>query len=909
MIAARATRRLVRVLLAFGEEAETGRSALQRAAEHYDLHISHRPTLEHLRTALVEGDWDFLLCSSREGVPWRALLPHADELAPGVPVIALAEDEDADELEQLVRAGAAIVISRKNADLIVAYMTRRLAEARKQAMQELRIAAESSPDPTLIVDGEGCIVYANALAEELLGYRREELGGWPVETLLPERLRGRHRKERIAYMRAPAPRPMGTGRELVVAHRSGGEIPVEVSLGPLRIGGEHYVVTGLRDLRERRRTDMLLRAILEGTAKAKGADFLHALVARLGETLGARGSLVAELESARARELRVLAAWQSGKGAIAAKPLPLSGPWRSTLERGGCALAAAELAAAEGDDPLALRRAQAYFGLRLDDSEGRAVGLLAAWYDRPAVPPTDETVIRIFAARAGAELEQLRTLRRLRQSEAKLRDLLELSTDWYWEQDEQFRFLDTEDQPSGLRPERVGGYVGRTRWELHRESLAPEAWEAHRRDLEAHREFRDFVYRRRGRDGKLRWVSVSGRPVYDARGRFRGYHGVARDITAAKEANEKLLAQRAELQLLIDLVPGFVTRYDRDFRVEFANQRYRDFFGRGAEVVGRTAAEIFGPAIWSEVRPHFERARKGETVRYEAARRAPTGELRRLQVTLVPQPASEPVEKIYTLGVDVSELVEAREALARLNAELERRVEERTAELRAALAEMEAFSTSVSHDLRAPLRAIAGFAALVREELGAALSGEAARLFARIESNAVRMAEMIDALLALARFGRQPLERVPLDMHAVARDVVEELRAAGALGAARVQIEVLPPAQGDRALVRQVLANLIANAAKYSAPKPEPRIWIESQGEPGRVVYIVRDNGVGFDMRYAEKLFGIFERLHAPAEFPGLGIGLATVRRIVERHGGRVWAEAEPGRGATFFFTLEPTAA
>ena len=227
-------------------------------------------------------------------------------------------------------------------------------------------------------------------------------------------------------------------------------------------------------------------------------------------------------------------------------------------------------------------------------------------------------------------------------------------------------------------------------------------------------------------------------------------------------------------------------------------------------------------------------------------------------------------------------------------AELEAKVHERTAEL-------ESFSYSVSHDLRAPLRAIDGYARMLEEDYAGRLDAEAQRLIGVVRANARRMGQLIDDLLAFSRLSRQQPARARLDMSALAREVAHELRGGGP---ATIEVAPLPPAQADAALLRQVWTNLIGNALKYSAKKAEARVDIGAREDAGETVYWVRDNGAGFDMRYAQKLFGVFQRLHRADEFEGTGVGLAIVQRIVARHGGRVWAEGEPGAGACFYFSL-----
>ena len=220
--------------------------------------------------------------------------------------------------------------------------------------------------------------------------------------------------------------------------------------------------------------------------------------------------------------------------------------------------------------------------------------------------------------------------------------------------------------------------------------------------------------------------------------------------------------------------------------------------------------------------------------------------------------------------------------------------------------ELEAFSYSVSHDLRAPLRAIHGFARILIEEHAHEVPDEPRRLLGVIDENTRRMGRLIDDLLAFSRLGRKELDTTRVDMTDLVRAVAAELQPAeDADEPTTITVGALPAARGDRALLRQVITNLVQNAVKFSRGRPAPRIDVGTQAAvDGQNVYFVKDNGVGFDMRYAGKLFGVFQRLHSDAEFEGTGVGLATVQRIVHRHGGRVWAEAKSGEGATFFFTL-----
>ncbi len=253
---------------------------------------------------------------------------------------------------------------------------------------------------------------------------------------------------------------------------------------------------------------------------------------------------------------------------------------------------------------------------------------------------------------------------------------------------------------------------------------------------------------------------------------------------------------------------------------------------------------------------------------------------------------------------EAAERQRADEGLRQLNAELEARVSDRTAQLEAANKELEGFSYSVSHDLRAPLRWIVGFSDALMEDHGPALDDEARRKIGIIRNEGTRMGLLIDDLLAFSRLGRKALSTGEVHMTALAETCWETLKSQQDASRVDVRIDHLPDARGDRVLLGQVLVNLLSNALKFSAKQPNPRIDVSAITDQNEHIYFVRDNGAGFNPKYQAKLFGVFQRLHDAAEFPGTGVGLALVQRIVNRHGGRVWAEGKPDEGATFYFTL-----
>jgi signal transduction histidine kinase len=240
------------------------------------------------------------------------------------------------------------------------------------------------------------------------------------------------------------------------------------------------------------------------------------------------------------------------------------------------------------------------------------------------------------------------------------------------------------------------------------------------------------------------------------------------------------------------------------------------------------------------------------------------------------------------------------------NEALERRVRERTAELESANAELEAFGSSAAHDLRTPLRAITGFAEVLLDPRAQLSPADAQRYVQKIREGSDQMTGLINDLLAFSRLGRQTLTRQTVDLGPLCRKIFEDLEGERTKRRVELHVQPLPPANGDSALLRVMLVNLLSNALKYTRPRDVVviEIGVAENQDQKTPVYFVRDNGVGFDMSDADKLFGVFQRLHHAHEFEGTGVGLATVRRIIERHGGTIWAEAEPGRGATFFFTL-----
>ena len=392
--------------------------------------------------------------------------------------------------------------------------------------------------------------------------------------------------------------------------------------------------------------------------------------------------------------------------------------------------------------------------------------------------------------------------------------------------------------------------------------------------------------------------------------------GRDRDATAAERgaahrAGDTVSAEEHRFERFVDLAPDGIVVVDAEGRIVLANaQAHRLFAYEPGELVGRSVDALLPEAARPAHASHRAAYAANPRTRPMGAGLNLVG-LRKdgsempVEVSLSPFESSADGLLVMAAIRDITDRRRAEAQIRTLNEDLRHRL----GELHSVNRELEAFSYSVSHDLRAPLRAIDGFSQILLEDHGERLDPEGQDYLARIRAAAGRMGELIDDLLELSRVTRRQMHREPVDLSALARTVVEQLARAEPDRALEVVIAPGIRAEGDPHLLRIVLENLFGNAWKFTRGCPGARVELATEAlEDGGVAYVVRDNGVGFDMTYAGKLFGAFQRLHSAAEFPGTGIGLATVQRIVSRHGGRVWAHGEPGQGAVFSFTLREEA-
>ncbi|GAA3448310.1 hypothetical protein GCM10018962_01430 [Dactylosporangium matsuzakiense] len=389
-----------------------------------------------------------------------------------------------------------------------------------------------------------------------------------------------------------------------------------------------------------------------------------------------------------------------------------------------------------------------------------------------------------------------------------------------------------------------------------------------------------------------------------------GAVAVMRDITDRHGAEEQLRGSEELLQVLLDGARDYaIYMLDPEGTIVSWSANAERLNGyRGDETIGTNYARLFTADDQAAGRPERVLAQAAERGRAELdgpqVRRDGTRFWAHGLVSAVRHPDGS-VRGFVTVSQDATERKQAEQVIERLNADLEQRIDERTADLREANAELESFSYSVSHDLRAPLRAVDGFAKMLALDYEAALDEPGRRYVARIRAGAQQMGELIDGLLAFSRLQRQELGTGRVGLAELVAEVWDELAVERGDRAIELVVGELPDALGDPRLVRHVIANLLGNAVKYTRDVQPARIEVgHNVTAAGEATYFVRDNGAGFDMRHAGKLFKVFQRLHRDEEYEGTGIGLALAHRIVHRHGGEIWAEATPGAGATFYFTL-----
>ena len=777
------------------------------------------------------------------------------------------------EIEALHRDGhefaveLAIAATRRDDRFIFSGFIRDITGRQRAEEAQRRVAAvvDSSAESIYTLDLSGSITSWNPAAEQLFGYTAAEILGKHGSLLAAPGTTG-DKAPRLMKGERIAP------HETHVVTKDGRRLTVSASISPLKDGAGRTVgaAVTLRDETERQRRAAIIESVLENIGDG----------VVIADELGGR--------SFNSEAKRILGAEIAG--------IP-QGEW------------AQRYAVFRPDQktpypPSEFPVAKALGGEALDETDvfvrhpGAPNGIFVTISARPLRGPAGE------ALGAVAILRDVTARRRSEEVQRQLAAVVESSEDAIYAVNAQG--LVTAWNPGA---ERLLGWTAQ-------EVIGQDPWAATRTPAETERRKRlmrgdpanAFDAEVPGKDGLRIPVLASVSQMKDASGQVVGAAVILRDITETKRALETRLRLAAIVESSDDAIVG----KDLDGGILSWNTGAERLYGYSVEEAeGKNISMLVPGDRPNELPAILEQVKRGERIEhYETVRVRSDGSLLDVSITISPlRDLSGTVIGASAITRDISKQKRADEEIRKLNAGLEQRIGERTAALEASNQELEAFSYSISHDLRAPLRAINGFVQLLLQTYAGQLDPEARRYLDRVAAGARQMGQLIDDLLAFSRLGRTPLQKRSVAAVEVVERALEQLRPQMDGRAVELTVGDLPICACEPALLEQVFVNLIGNALKYSHGREPARVNVSAQVDPvsNETVFAVRDNGVGFDMQYADKLFGVFQRLHRAEEYEGTGVGLAIVQRIVHRHGGRVWAQAEPKKGATFYFTLGGT--
>lgn len=750
---------------------------------------------------------------------------------------------------------------------------------RKQAEEKLRESEqcyrtlfEQANDAIFVETKDDRIVDANKHACELLGYTKQELMNMKVSDLIAPEI-GREsqiiREELVNYGGKPF--------ESVDRRKDGMRIPVEVTNAVI---SENMALSIVRDITDRKKAQAALQ---------KSEQRNRAIVSALPD-------LIFEI-SADGRFL----------DCIASDPLRFLVPPEQAIGRRLDELLPSELAALtleKVQQTLASGEMQIYdYSIQLDQKTD--------YFESRMTPLGSDSVLALV--RKITERKQVED--ELRNSERRFRALAENGTD-------ALTLLATNGTVlyEGPTVKRVTGYsaedrVGKSALETIYPADLPLVKDILSQVAAIPGNSKSAQFRSIRKDGSLWWTEGTATNfLHDPN--IQAIVVNYRDVTDRKRAEDELRDSEIRFRILFEHVGVGVALVDIETgRFMRVNQKYSDIVGYTREELERADfSSITHPDDLKDSLDYMERLKSGEISEFSMEKRYYRKDGKIVWVLLIVSPLLSPGRQPETHIAVVHDITERKRTeyalqyseaeVRKLNTELERRVAERTLQLEVANKELEAFSYSVSHDLRAPLRTIDGFSRIILDEHASRLDSEVRELLQHIKAESQRMGQLIDALLNLSRMSRAEIRHETVDLSSLAHQVVNSLRQSQPQRLVECVITEGATAHGDARLLLIVLENLLGNAWKFTSRRELAHLEFGLDQRENELVYFVRDDGAGFDLAYADKLFGAFQRLHRSDEFEGTGIGLATVRRIILRHGGRVWAEAEVGKGATFYFTL-----
>lgn len=737
---------------------------------------------------------------------------------------------------------------------------------------------EAAPDAMIVVDSAGNagrIQSANGHAVNLFGYTRDELIGQPIEILLPERYRARHPSYRNGYFSDPKTRPMGAGFELLGRRKDGTEFPAEISLAPTPSAEGVRVIAAVRDLTERKR----VAAIVQASERR-----YHNLLDNMLEAVQILGFdwRYLYLNDAAARNGHQVKEEMLGRTVMERYPgfetTEMFASLRQCMEQRTARTT--EFAFMYPD------ATQGWFEFSIQPVPE---GLFILSLDITARKRVDQELRAL-----NVELEQRVQARtaQLEETNQFLSAIIENIPDMVFVKDAQqlafVRFNKAGEALLGVTRETL---LGKSDYDFFPTAQA-EFFQAKDRETLRSKAVLEILEEPLETKHGRRWLHTKKIPILGADGAAQFLLGISADITERKQADEA----RARLVAIVESSEDAIIGRDLDGLVTSWNKGAERIFGYSAEeVVGKIMPSQIVAGHETESGLLMQRIQKGERIDQLATlRRRRDGQ--EIYVSSNVSPILDSAGRLIgsaSISRDITETKRNQDALARAKDAAE-----------AANRELESFSYSVAHDLRAPLRSIDGFSQALLEDYAEKLDTEGQQYLSFVRESAQHMARLIDDLLALARVARSELHREAVDLSRLVRAAITRLERAQPERSVDVMIEEGLTCEGDPRLLAVVLDNLLGNAWKFTGKREDARIEFGATRKDRNTVYFVRDNGAGFDMAFANKLFGVFQRLHAAADFEGTGVGLATVQRVVSRHEGRVWAEGAVNRGATFFFTL-----